>query len=256
MDNYLRVIHPIEVYNNWIGGEFKSSVINTLQPNEIVHYNREIRRKGENWLEIYIENNKKAYIKVSRVHYELYLYVSLSDENSSGFSFDIIDKEVPFGSIFTFLSNTQKPTTTSNFVELKRMFDDKQQVIYLGYNPDIVSVEPIKFLKNQTFFVIPHKYKSDSPFIEVDNFKGKKGLLLKTTNYMVKSETWIFNLSIFLGVSAVISIIGYILYQGYFVFNGLAAIVIIVVVMFASMIVLFLAKAIILGIFNQIRKRF
>jgi hypothetical protein len=73
---------------------------------------------------------------------------------------------------------------------------------------------------------------------------------------MVKSETWIFNLSIFLGVSAVISIIGYILYQGYFVFNGLAAIVIIVVVMFASMIVLFLAKAIILGIFNQIRKRF
>jgi hypothetical protein len=251
MDNYLKILKPTTVYSHWTG----SNIIKTINYNEIIRYNREKRRKGTNWIEIYLENNQKGYINVSDINYILFQYVKLSDDASIGFSYTAANKHQSFDSLFHFLSNGKKPEVNSGVVLLKRVFSDMKELLYLGYDENLVEVKPIKFFKDEFFYVLPPSKYNPSQFLEIDNFKGKKGLLLQSTIFSSSGNQLIFQISVTLAILTVISIFIFFLFQGWIVFSGILAIIIMLVVIFITTLVLKLITSSIAELYNQIRKR-
>ncbi|WFO17075.1 hypothetical protein M601_004865 [Cellulophaga baltica 4] len=63
--------------------------------------------------------------------------------------------------------------------------------LQLEYNADIIHVIPVVFTKESEFYVTNDAIANKSLFIEVDNRQGKKGYLLKTTNYTNTEDKWV-----------------------------------------------------------------
>ncbi|ADV50609.1 hypothetical protein Celal_3343 [Cellulophaga algicola DSM 14237] len=84
-----------------------------------------------------------------------------------------------------------KEQCTVATVEMKTVDDsDKKKTaqLELEYNADIITVIPLIFTKESEFYVTNDAETNNSLFIEVDNRLGKKGYLLKTTNYTYSED--------------------------------------------------------------------
>jgi ABC-type multidrug transport system fused ATPase/permease subunit len=251
MDNYLKILKPTTVYSHWTG----SNIIKTLSTNENIRFNREKRRGGSDWIEIYLDENQKGYINVSNKNYIIYQYVSLTDDLSVGINYIPIGKEQTFDSIFSFLSNGKKPDLETGLAEFKRVDGDKKEQLYLGYDENNVVVVPIKYLKDDFLYVLPTSFRTTSPFIETDDFNGKKGILLKSTSITSEMDKFINQIGIIFAIITVVGIFLYVYSLGWIVYSGILVLIIMVVVIVITTLVFKLITSSIAELYNQIRKR-
>ncbi len=255
-NRYLKILQEIPVHSDH---EVSSPKIDTLQPNQIVPYNREKRRNRVNWMEIYLENDKVGYIKKEYKTFFKCDHVTLNDEKVVGFNYT--QKITPLLGM-TDLFFAQKPTNVEEdnigeflLESIEDSSEDKRTYITLYYRKDMVDVELIEFKKHYQFYIVNDTYDRNDIFIEVDNFHGKKGFLLKKTNYSNIADKWMSNLAIAIAILVVVGIFLAFLASGWIVISGLmvlAGFVVAFILIFVLQIVLMILR----GIFNQIRKRF
>ncbi len=255
-NRYLKILQEISVHSNH---EISSPKIETLLPNQIIPYNREKRRNGINWMEIYLKNDKIAYIKKEHDTFYKCENVTLNDEKAIGFNYSQkTSPPIPMDKLF-FPEN--HPDLTNNEVgkfKLESVEDTSENKIVhitLDYPKDLIDLEEIEFKKDHEFYVVNSTYNKNDIFIEVDNLKGKKGFLLKKTNYSNIADKWMSNLAITIAILVVVGIFLAFLASGWIVISGLMVLVGFVVA-FILIFVLQIALMILRGIFNQIRKRF
>ncbi|GAA4111749.1 hypothetical protein GCM10022393_09630 [Aquimarina addita] len=248
----MRVLKSIEVYANH---EVSAKNINTLLPDQLIQYNREKRRNGEDWMEIFLENNKKAYIKKDTSAFSVCDKVILDDDSALGFGYSQkTEPQLSIDKLFFpqgYLTSSDHEIGT---VEMKTVenFEEKKMIsIHLEYLEEVVDVKRIFFVKEEEFYII----NRFSPFIEVDNLKGKKGLLLDKTNSSSAYDKFIQNVAIIIAIVTVLAIFLGFLANGWIVISKLMVIAGFVV----AIVAIFILQAILMAfkeIFEQIRKRF
>jgi len=109
--------------------------------------------------------------------------------------------------------------------------------------------------KKEEFYVTNNVFGRKHVFIEIDNLKGKKGFILKKTNYTNSADAWMKPLTYTIMILVVLGLIIAGLAAGWLVISGLMiipAIIVAFIAIFALQIVIMILK----GIFNMIRKRF
>ncbi|WP_165749638.1 hypothetical protein [Cellulophaga sp. Z1A5H] len=189
MDKFLRILKPVKVYAKH---ESKSRIIKELAPDELILFNREKRRNQQNWMEIYLEKDKVGYLKKDSDTFFRCSFASLNDEISTGFNYEFKSKHTPeLDTLFHQRGTLNKEQCTVATVEMKTVDDsDKKKTaqLELEYNADIITVIPLIFTKESEFYVTNDAETNNSLFIEVDNRLGKKGYLLKTTNYTYSED--------------------------------------------------------------------
>ncbi len=256
MKRYLRILEPTVVYSKH---ELSAKTPETLKPGELISYNREKRRNGINWMEIYINGYKVAYIQKEARNFFICKHAILSDENASGFTYSFkTELKLPRHMLFLpegHLDNTKHTIGQISMKSIEKASENKMIYITLEYPAELIDVEPVIFRKNEHFFVTENSYGSNEIFMEVDNMKGKKGFLLKKTNYTNLEDIWVTPVAIGVAILTVIGIFVAFLESGWIVISGLMVIVG-VIVGFVMIIVLQILLMILRGIFNQIRKRF
>ncbi|WP_064966183.1 hypothetical protein [Tenacibaculum ovolyticum] len=255
MKNYLRILKPTKVYTSH---ELTSGHVKILDPDTIISFNREKRRNKVNWMEIYLEDKKVAYIKKEHDNFYKCEDSILDDISAKGFSLNYKTEEVlPFDSLF-FLEGTLTKTENIGTVKLENIEDDedgKSIYIYLEYDKNLLEITPIVLSKKEQFYVTNNIYGKNNIFIEIDNFKGKKGFILKKTNYTDKADSWVKPVSIITMIIVVGGLILAGLSAGWLVISGLMlipAVIAAFIVVFVLQIVIMIVK----GIFQKIRKRF
>lgn len=253
MERYLRILQPTKVYSKHSS---ISREIKILEPDTIISFNREKRRDKINWMEIYLDNKEVAYIKKDPLSFYKCEDVELNDDSTQGFNFTYKNEDnPPFGSIF-FQEGTADLINKGN-VKAECVEDsekNKKHYISMDYDKDLVEVNPITLNKGEQFYVINNVYGKSNIFIEIDNFKGKKGFILKKTSYVNKEDKWIQPFSIVIMIVVIGGMILAGLSAGWLVISGLMiipAVIIAVISIFAIQIAIMILK----GIFNMIRKR-
>ncbi|WP_024480529.1 hypothetical protein [Cellulophaga baltica] len=255
MDKFLRILKPVKVYAKH---EAKSRIIKELQPDELISFNREKRRNKENWMEIYLEKDTVGYLKKDSDAFFRCSFASLNDEISSGFNYEYKTEDASkVDTLFHQIGTLNKEQHTVETIEVKTIDDSdekKMAHLQLEYNADIIHVIPVVFTKESEFYVTNDAIANKSLFIEVDNRQGKKGYLLKTTNYTNTEDKWVAPFAITVAILTVIGIFMAFLASGWIVVSGLMFIVGIGVA-FVLIFVMQILILILRGIFNHIRKR-
>jgi len=262
MNKYFRVLEPIEVYKSHDEG---AAVLKNLSIDKLIHYNREKRRDGVNWMEIYLENKQLGYIKKDMSKIFFCEYSELNDDLALGFDYKVKNGEslsigevfvpIPISGIRSGQTNTNEVTRE---IEVKRIQDkekNKFEFIKLDYNPDFIEVNRIKLKKKERFYLIKSTRASTDAFIEIDNLRGKKGYLLKTTSVSPTKDNWMGMVAIIVGVATILGIIGVCFESGLLVI-GTILIIPGLIAGFITVILLKIVLSIIEGIYQQIRKRF
>ncbi|QCE39931.1 hypothetical protein [Psychroserpens sp. NJDZ02] len=255
MKRYLRILKPTKVYSRH---ELSSSHLTTLEPDTIISFNREKRRDKVNWMEIYIEDKKEAYIKKDHDNFYKCQNVILDDDSVQGFSVIYKTSKKPlFDSLFH-----QKDTLTEieniGIIKAESIEDAKEGKkidIQLAYNKDLIQVDPFVLKKKEHFYIINNVFGKKYIFIEIDNLKGKKGFILKKTNYTKKGDEWMKPVIVIIMILVVGGLILIGLSAGWLAISGLMLIPAVIVAIVA-IVVLQIILMIIKGIFNIIRKRF
>jgi len=259
MKHYLRLLKDADVFSRH---EEKGGTTATIKKDTILEYTREKRRNGINWMEIILDDGSLAYIKKGRDAIYLCEKEKVSDLYSKGFQFKIKDGvNKSFGELFEPISEDRAKLAKleSKGVTLLERSESgdtpKVMRLYLEYSTDEVDVEPIEFQKGDELYVTFNSLSRKEILIEVDDFNGRKGFLLKKTSRKSLEDAWLQPLGIAIMVIAIFAMIGAFLSTGWLVVSGLMifpavgiALVTIVVVQIAIMIVK--------GIVQQIRKRF
>ncbi|WP_158977436.1 hypothetical protein [Cellulophaga sp. L1A9] len=255
MDKFLRILKPVKVYAKH---ESKSRIIKELVADELILFNREKRRNQQNWMEIYLEKDKVGYLKKDSDAFFRCSFASLNDEISSGFNYEYKTEDASkIATLFHQVGTLNKEQHTVETIEVKTIDDSDEKKIaqlQLEYNADIINVIPVVFTKESEFYVTNDAETNDSLFIQVDNRLGKKGYLLKTTNYTNTEDKWVTPFAITVAILAVIGIFIAFLASGWIVISGLMFIVGFGVA-FVAIIVMQILILILRGIFNHIRKR-
>ncbi len=244
MRNKLSILKPAHVFAD---PDPKSAHIDTISPNTIVDFTREKRRNSTNWIEIYREGTKKAYIKKSRDGTRILDIVKLNDEKVYGFSVTNQNSTLPI----QFSVKKIEPPQDGGY---KKPITGFQHIPLGGKNPHIyeyserqVELKPLTFTRGEQFYVMNKSADKKDPFIQVNNFNGKEGFLLKSANYTSLEDAPFILIGKLIVVAIVMLIILSILTTGWLVISGLfliPAIIIAVIVAFSLQ-----------GIYNMIRKR-
>jgi hypothetical protein len=207
MDKFLRILKPVKVYAKH---ESTSKILKELAPDELILFNREKRRNKENWMKIYLEKDKVGYIKKESDAFFRCTYATLNDEISTGFNYEFKSANtLTTDSIFHQIGTLNKQQSTVETIEIKTINDSdekKTAQILLEYNADSINVIPLVFSKESEFYVTNDAEANKSMFIEVDNCLGKKGYLLKTTNYTNTEDKWVAPFAITVAIITVIGI--------------------------------------------------
>ena len=255
MKHYLKILKPTKVYTKH---ELFSSQMKTLEPDTIIPFNREKRRNKVNWMEIYLEDEKVAYIKKEYENFYRCENVTLDDDSVQGFSVTYkTNKKPSFDSLF-FPVGTLTKTENIGIVKAESVKDakeDKKIHIQAEYDENLIEVAPFVLTKKEQFYIVNNVYGKKNIFIEIDNFKDKKGFILKKTSYTNKGDVWMKPVIAILMIIVVGGLILAGLSAGWLVLSGLMlipAIIVALVVVFALQLILGIIK----GIFNLIRKRF
>jgi hypothetical protein len=260
MERYIKTLNSIPVYSNH---SENSQVIKTLPADEFITYNREKRREGINWLEIYLVGNEKGYVKYNKQDVFICKYAELIDDEAIGFDYTsttIGNKKLSFTEIFEPVLINQGDDRETHFenkrarIEVKRVDGNKTKTITLKYDSNFVTVIPFSMQKKEMFYITYEDRRLNDVFIKVDNLVGKRGYLLHSTSYTESKDNWMSTIGTIAAIITVIAFILFFLSTGWLVMTGLYIIPAVIV----GAIVIIILKIIfkILGtIFHQIRIR-
>lgn len=245
MRNKLRILKSTTVYD---ASSVKSVKIDTLEPDVIVDFTREKRRNGINWIEIFIHGSKKAYIKKDREHYKIQDLVKLTEEQSRGFamqhkSTSALSPKILIKKAKINADNTiSKPLTGFELVQL-----GGKASAYFEYSTRQVELIPMNFTRGDLFHIVEKSKDKSDPFLLVDNYKGKRGYLLKSSSFTsIEDAPFILIGKIIMAVVVILIIVS-ILSTGWLVVSGLMLI--------PAMIIALIIAFSLQGTYNMIRKR-
>ncbi len=257
MTRYIHTISDVAVYSNH---SESSQVIQTIPAGQIVPYNREKRREGINWMEIYLDNGEKAYVKKDKKEIFICKYAQLDDDEVQGFNYKLENgRELDFYEVFTPILPAQAPRMAGSklWIELKRIKDrtkNQTESITLEYDPAEVEITPFRLLKKEYFYVTRHDEFSKNPFMEVNGLDFNKGILLSKTSYTDTKDKWMLPIIYTIMIVTLIATFLAILATGWIVIGPILLIPAIIVAAIAVL-ALKIVVSIIAGIFGQIRKR-
>lgn len=247
---YLRVLESIDVYREH---EVNSWIIGTLEVNQIIRFNREKRRNKKNWIEIYYKDNIIAYIPKKENSFYKCKRVKLKDEITEGCSINYKREDIKspyelFQPLSGVLSDIKAKIT---FHVIENREENIMRVQEMEYRKEDADVKPLIFRKGEKFYITYEINGEEFMFSEVDNFKGKKGVILKAK----KEDTWILPLFVVIAAGVYIVIVLAILEEtGWLVGSALMAIPGIIIA-FLVIFIIQIIRIIIIEIFNMIYKR-
>ena len=261
MSKLIRTLQPTPIYTEH---SLNSRKIRDTTVDEYIPYKRIKLREKVRWYEVKLDNEKLGYIKKDNTAVFKCSYVALEDDESHGFSYNLkTDKTLDFNAIFfpkrdlVPVDDDSDNTTVKN-VEVKQIKDlekNKARYIDLYYNKNTVEVERFFFKKKEKFHLTYEPdYSSKEVLIEVNNFKDKKGYLLKKTNHGLVSDKWMTYLSyVIITICTVVTFLAC-LAAGWLVI-GFVLIIPGIIIGFLIMLVLQIVISILKGIFNEIYVR-
>lgn len=258
MNRYIHTLQDVPAYTHHSAS---AQILQTLPAGIMVPYSREKRREGINWMEIFLTDGSKGYVKKNRDEIFICKYAELDDDEAQGFNYSLnSNSSKPFFELFTPAGNAAHtpPADDHLWIELKRIKDrekNRTEQTTLAYDPNEVTLTPFRLRKKNLFYVTRQDPKFKNPFIEVTDKNFNKGILLSGTSYTETKDKWLF--PIFYIVVAAVTILTFlaILSTGWILIGFLLLIPGII----AGAIVAFVVKLVITilaGIFQQIRKRF
>lgn len=261
MSKLIRTLQPVPIYTEH---SLHSRKIRETTKDEYIPYKRIKLREKARWYEVILGNNKLGYIKKDNTKVFKCSHVMLEDDESHGFNYTLKeDKELPFNEIFfpkRDLVVIDDPTdnTSVKSVEVKQIKDlekNKARYIDLYYNSNIVDVERFFIQKKEKFHLTYEpEYPSKEVLIEINNFKDKKGFLLKKTNHGLVSDKWMTYLSYIIIIICTVVTFLACLATGWLVV-GFILIIPGIIIGFIVMFILQLVISILKGIFNEIYVR-
>ena len=251
--NYLRPLLPISIYENH---DLNSPVIGTLEPKVLVKYNREKRRNGVNWMEIYLKDDATAYIQKSEL-YTLCTRISVRNDTIQGFSYQWIDpnnegQSLPFEQVFDRKIEPKEGFNRFKMTAYSDSEDDKE--IIFDYNAGLIEVNTFKLKYDDEVYQMKPHYTKEEFLIEIDDLKGRKGFILNGSKLKEQGEIVFEILFWLIIIATVIALFIAFLEAGYIVVSGLMVLVGLGVA-FVVMIVAMIVKEILKGIIKQIAKR-
>lgn len=181
MAKRIKIIHPIVLYS---AHEENSKTFDFLHEGVILEFNREKRRNGINWMEIYLKG-KKNYIKKDFSKIYILKKAKLIDdsctvvfyESKTGENYDFHDVFTPHQ-----LDNMDQET-----IKMKRIFDhaQKEKYINLYYNKTAVEVSKRILAKGEEIIITNER----GIFLEV--LYGKRfGYILSDVAYYEAKNWW------------------------------------------------------------------
>lgn len=244
MSKKIKIHQTMSVYSSHDGN---SKTANFLSEGQIVDFNREKRRNGINWMEIYIDN-KKAYIKKDFSKLYIIKDVTISDDSCSVLFFEPKVGNFEFNGVFF---PTQNENESLEEIEIRRIYEsgNKQKFIRLYYDKEIADVHKKILAKSDKISISAEK----GNFLEV--LYGKRvGYILSNVSYDEAKDWWMMPLIILIISAVTIGIFVAILQTGWIVVGPILLIpgfiLAVVMIVFIQIII-----AIISAIFKNIRKR-
>jgi hypothetical protein len=257
MGKVLSILEKVSLYSNHAEN---NKTNNFLEEGTFVNYNREKRRNGVNWYEVYLANKQKAYVKKDKSKIFVCKYCEIKSRNVKGFSYTKLDENLTNNEIFNSFTERILDVSKIGFVNLYFVDVDDKEIetttdATIEYDKTKISVTDLKFYNKENFYQVrPLAYKQS--LLEVNDFKGKKrGYILAKTNYNEVADNWINTVAIIFAILTVLAIFFAFLESGWIVVSGLMLIPAFIVGII-GVIIIKIIIGILKGTFKQIYKRF
>lgn len=245
MPKQIKINQIVPVYS---AHDENSKTTDFIYEGNVVRFNREKRRNGIDWMEIYFQG-KKSYIKKDFSKMYILRKSKLIDDSCTVVFYESKNGEnYRFNEAFT---PHQFDDMNQGSVQMKRIYDEaqRQESVTLYYNKSTVEVSKRIFARGEEIIIT----NKEGEFLEV--LYGKKlGYILSSVMYYETRNWWM----IVVGVSVILGIVGGLFYAsietGWSVsgsFLAIPAIIIIAVIVFCIKLIL----AVFNIIFENIRKR-
>lgn len=225
-NKYIKILKEIQVYSE---PNLGSTKIKTLSNGEFASFNREKKRNGIVWLQIFIKNKEIGYIKKIKNTYFECRYVSLKDEKVIGFNY-IVKGEIkkaksslffPYG----LLDRKSNDVGDIKLETIKNSQENKKYNFNLEYKKNLIDLNSIIFYRDENFYITDLFILGDQRLIEVNNLNGKQAFILKQTHTSKLEDRIIYNIAITFSIfTATIWVIA-MLIEGSRVFKGMVIII-------------------------------
>lgn len=246
MAKKIKIHQAVSVYSNH---EENAKTSNFLSEGQIVEFNREKRRNGVNWMEIYLDNEKK-YIKKDLSKTFILKEGKLADNSCNVLFWEPKNSEnYKFDDIF---SHVQNEINSLEEIEIRRIYNGskKEKWITLYYDKENAEVYKKVLYKKDKITISAEKIN----FLEVFSEK-KTGYVLSDVSYNETKDWWMMPLTILIISLVTIGIFIAVLLTGWIVLGPILLIPGFIVAIFVIVFVqIFIAIA--SAIFKSIRKRF
>lgn len=195
MSKRIKILQPVVLYT---AHEESSKTSDFLHEGEIVEFNREKRRNGINWMEIYL-HGKKNYIKKDFSKMSILRKAKLIDDSCTVvFYVSKTGENYGFNDVFT---PHQFDDINQGVIKMKRIYDEaqKEQYVNLYYNKTVVEVSKRIFARGEEIIIT----NKNGMFLEV--LYGKKsGYILSDVVYYEARNWWVIVVAalVILGIGA------------------------------------------------------
>ena len=210
----IRILQDIDVYAKH---DLSAHKISKLNSGQIIDYNREKRRAGVEWFEIFLDDGKKGYIKNEPHTFFVIKSVVLGSDIAMGLKYtQKTEPPLRLNSLIFRAGHFSADRESVEKVEVKTVFsleEERQLTRTYFYDKDVVDVKEIYFTQDDQFYITD--YFSD--FMEVEDVYGIKSVLLKETEITNKVERSMVKLSSNLVIAASASIFVGFLISGWLV---------------------------------------
>jgi hypothetical protein len=245
MPRQIKIHQTVAVYSDH---DESSKTSNFLSEGQIVEFNREKRRNGINWMEIYIDA-KKVYIKKDFSKMYIIREAKLSDDSCTVLFFESKDgRGSEFAEVF---SATQNEDKSLEEIPMRRVYEggNKEKYVNLYFDKNTVDVSKTVLAKGDPIMITAER----KPFLEIQYGK-KTGYLLYDVSYSEIKDWWVMPV-IFLIIAAITIGIFVAIYEtGWIVVGPILLIpgfiVALIVIVFMQLII-----AVLNAIFHNLRKR-
>ena len=247
MSRRINILQPLAIYS---AHEENSKTSDFLHEGEIVEFNREKRRNGINWMEIYIAG-KALYIKKDFSKMYIVRDARLSDDSCTVVFIEENDgRKRSFSEVFSASRIENEENNTA--VKLSRTYDSgkKEKYLELFYDKNNADVS-IKTLVKKDKFDITSENKV---FLEI--LYGKRtGYILSNVDYSESKDWWMKPLMYIIMIAVAILAFAVIFKTGWIVIGPILLIPG-AILAFVIMLVVKITLGILNFFFQRIRKRF
>ena len=247
----IRILQDLAVYAK---PKVTAPKVSNLVIGQILKYNREKIRKGISWLEIYLEDGTKGYIKNETHTFFVIKSVVLTSDVAMGISYtQKTEPPLRYTNLFYGLGHFSPNNELVDKIEVKTIFDSEENIQIsrtFMYDRNVVDVREIYFTLDDEFYVLD--YLSD--FMEVEDAYGEKSLLLTETEVTSKVERTVSKIAGSFAIPTGIAVlIGFFMSRYYFRSN--LKVIAMVVVTFVVTYVVRLVIQTAINKYNQVKKR-